>query len=152
MILQHQHARRTPFVHNIHENFSNRDECLPIRHLYQNLIFRFPAPALTQSDAGSRTDQPQCNHAISTLNACLLDPKAPSMPTLSDGDAGKFTWFFFSVRLRPFFPSLPFPLFLRQFPPLVSYSRSFLRVPWSVRLVEMIRVSSVRIHTNSCAC
>ena len=38
---------------------------------------------------------------------CLLDPKASLALTPSDGDAGKFTWFLFGVRLQLcFFASL----------------------------------------------
>ena len=43
---------------------------------------------------------------IPVERVCLLNPKVPLTPTPSDGDAGKFTWFFFGVRPRPFFPAL----------------------------------------------
>ena len=43
---------------------------------------------------------------------CLLDPKASSALTPSDGDAGKFTWFLFGVR-----PPLSLSLSLPSFDP-----------------------------------
>ena len=54
---------------------------------------------------------------------CLLDPKASLALTPSDGDAGKFTWFLFGVRPRPFpFPPIhrSFSLFLPSFAALSS--------------------------------
>lgn len=53
---------------------------------------------------------------------CLLDPKASTALTPSDGDAGKFTWFLFGVRSR----SLPFPPIHRSLTlPLIFCSRLY---------------------------
>jgi hypothetical protein len=50
---------------------------------------------------------------------CLLDPKASSALTPSDGDARKFTWFLFGV--RPLFPR-PFLPFHRSHLPILFFS------------------------------
>jgi hypothetical protein len=62
--------------------------------VYQHLRYRLsPSRAMQSRD-------------IPLERVCLLDPKAPLTPTPSDGDAAKFTWFFFDVRHRPFLLSL----------------------------------------------
>jgi len=66
---------------------------------------------------------------------CLLDPKASEALTPADGDAGKFAWFLFGVRLLvspPYFPILSAYLFGR------------LTAPW------WFRVSLVRLSEKTC--